>query len=108
MRILALSLAVMTLLVTACAVKNVTESQERMPMGKKTIEEVLREHTPGLMSLPGVVGTAQGLCDEKPCIVIYVTKKTPDLEQKIPPSLDGFPVTIEETGEIRALPPKKK
>ncbi len=107
MRIIAVSLAVMTVIVTACAIKNVNESQERMAMGK-TIEEVLREHTPELMSLPGVLGTAQSLCGEKPCIIIYVLKKTPDLAQKIPRSLDGFPVAIEETGEIRAIPPQKK
>jgi hypothetical protein len=40
----------------------------------KTIVEVLKEHTEELMSLPGVVGTAQGLCDDKPCIKVYVYK----------------------------------
>ncbi|MBW2647058.1 MAG: hypothetical protein JRE23_12970 [Deltaproteobacteria bacterium] len=56
------------------------------------------------MSLPGVVGTAQGLCDNKPCIKIYVIKRTPELDEKIPDILEGYPVIIEETGEIRALP----
>ncbi len=80
--------------------------QEREAMAGKRIEEALAEHTPALMALPGVVGTAQGLCDKKPCIVIYVIQKTPELEQKIPATLEGFPVRIEETGEIRALPKK--
>ncbi|NIO03134.1 MAG: hypothetical protein GTN74_00575 [Proteobacteria bacterium] len=56
------------------------------------------------MSLPGVVGTAQGLCDDKPCINVFVIKKTLELDEKIPDSLDGYPVAIEETGEFRALP----
>lgn len=73
-------------------------------MAEKAIEQVLKEHTAKLMSLPGVTGTAQGLCDDKPCIKVYVIKKTPELEQKIPETIEGYPVMIEETGEIRALP----
>jgi hypothetical protein len=78
--------------------------EKEMP-GKK-IEEVLKEHTPELMSTPGVVGTAQGLCDGQPCIKVFATEKTPDLEEKIPDSLEGYPVVIEETGRYRALPRK--
>lgn len=69
-----------------------------------TIEEVLKEHTKEVMSIPGVVGIAQGLCDNKPCIKVYVIKKTSEIEKKIPDILGGYPVLIEETGEIRALP----
>ena len=76
-------------------------------MPAKAIDEVLREHTKSLMSIPGVVGTAQGLCDDKPCIKVYVIKETPELKQKIPQTLEGYPVMIEETGEIRALPKSK-
>ncbi len=74
-------------------------------MPKKTIEAVLKEHTDSLMSIPGVVGTAQGLCAGKPCIKVYVVKKTPDLVKQIPSTLEGYEVTIQETGEIRALDP---
>jgi hypothetical protein len=75
-------------------------------MVTKTIEEVLKESTPELMALPGVVGTAQGLCEKKPCIKVLVIEKTPDLERKIPEILDGYTVRIEATGKIRALPEK--
>jgi hypothetical protein len=37
-----------------------------------------------------------------------VIQKTPELEQKIPRTLEGYPVVIEETGEIRPLPEKSK
>ena len=76
-------------------------------MTKKSIEEVLEGHTRELMALPGVVGTAQGLCEKKPCIKVFVIRKTPDLERRIPEALDGYPVSIEETGKIRALPEGK-
>ncbi len=59
------------------------------------------------MSVSGVVGTGQGLCDDKPCIKIFVVKETPEMEQKIPRMLEGYPVVIEETGEIRAFPKRK-
>ncbi len=75
-------------------------------MPKKSIEIVLQEHTDELMSMPGVVGTAQSLCDDKPCIKVYVLELTPELEKKIPKNLEGYAVDIEVTGEIRALPKK--
>lgn len=74
-------------------------------IAKKTIETVLDQHTDRLMSLPGVVGTAIGECEGKPCIQVLVLEKTPHLSRSIPPSLEGFAVVIVETGEIRALDP---
>ncbi len=71
-------------------------------MPEKAIATVLQEHTPHLMKLPGVVGTAQGLCEGKPCIKVFVVKRTPELLEKIPSMLDEYPVKVEETGEIRA------
>ena len=68
------------------------------------IEEVLRKCTYYLMALPGVVGVGQGLCGYKPCIKVFVIKKTPVLENRIPRELDGYPIIIEETGEIHARP----
>jgi len=85
--------------------RNDRGGEKEMP-GKK-IEEVLKEHTPELMYTPGVVGTAQGLCDGQPCIKVYAAEKTRDLEEKIPDSLEGYPVIIEETGRFRALPERK-
>ncbi len=72
------------------------------PMQDKTIEAVLKEYTDRLMSLPGVVGTAEGRCAGKPCIKVYVSKNTADLRRQIPSDIEGFPVAVEETGEIRA------
>jgi len=64
------------------------------------IDAVLRAHTDSLMRLPGVVGTAIGLCDNAPCIKVLVARVTPDLRRAIPDSLDGHRVIIEETGVI--------
>jgi len=70
---------------------------------KKTIEAVQSAHTDALMAIPGVVGTAIGDCDGKPCIKVMVKKKNSELLKKIPATLEGYQVQIDETGEFRAL-----
>jgi hypothetical protein len=75
-----------------------------MDVPEKAISQVLAERTDDLMSLPGVVGTGQGLCNRRPCIKVYVVKKTPELEEKIHRLLDPCPLRIEETGRFRILP----
>ena len=101
---LSISLIVIAISIMACASEKLADPKGENIMAAKTIEEVLKEYTKELMSLPGVVGTAQGLCDDQPCIKVYVIERTPELDQKIPDVLEGYPVMIEETGRIRALP----
>lgn len=93
-------LLLLALVVTACA----ASSGKGEPMSGRTIEEVVKSHTGELLSLPGVVGTAQGLCANRPCIKIYVEKRADGPEQKIPAMIEGYPVEIEETGMLRTLP----
>jgi hypothetical protein len=83
---------------------NIAGHRGKSLMAAETIKEVLKNRTKELMAVPGVVGTGQGLCEGKPCIKVFVTEKTPGLEQKLPKTLDGYPVAIEETGPIKALP----
>ena len=70
-------------------------------MATRPIEDVLKEHTPSLMSIPGVVGTAQGLCSGEPCIRVFVVEKTDQLLKQIPAEIEGYKVDVEETGVIR-------
>ena len=86
-----------------CGKKTVNDRGGKIKMVAKTIEEVLEENTDRWMSISGVVGTAIGEYKDKPCIKILVVKKTPELTDKIPSTLEGFPVVTQETGEIRAL-----
>ena len=39
----------------------------------------------------------------RPCIEIYVARKTPELLAQIPATIPGHPVVIEETGAFKAL-----
>lgn len=69
----------------------------------KSIEKVLEEHTQYLMNIPGVVGTAIGECDDEPCIKVLVNTLNEELEMKIPSSIEGYTVVIEEVGDIKAF-----
>lgn len=89
----------------SCGREQAIIGQEDKPMPNKSLEEVLQEHTGSLMALSGVVGTAQGLCDGKPCIRVFVAKKSDELMGQIPPEIEGYPVDVQETGEFRKLDP---
>ena len=67
-----------------------------------TIEEALKKHTEELLAIPGVVGIGQGLCDGVPCIKVLVIERTPEIEQRIPDTVEGYRVEVEVTGRIRA------
>ena len=77
-------------------------TEGRLPM--RPIEQVQEAHTPALMKLEGVVGTFLGeTADGKPCIKVMVVQRTRELEAKIPQTLEGYPVEIFESGEVRPL-----
>ena len=58
--------------------------------------------TAAVMSLPGVVGTAQGLCEGLPCLQVLVSTTDSELLEQLPKQLHGFIVDVKMTGEIRA------
>jgi len=72
-------------------------------MPERTIEQVQEEHTDEWMAIPGVEGTAIGLYEGKPCIRIFTSSKPQQLRDKIPSTVEGYPVIIEETGAFHAL-----
>jgi hypothetical protein len=76
-----------------------------MPAPSRPLAEVLAAHTPGLMAIPGVVGTAEArTSDGRPCILLMLATSAPDLLAKLPRELEGWPVRTEVTGEIHAVP----
>jgi hypothetical protein len=101
------SLITMIVNIIGCAQAAVFDTRGTNTMEARKIEEVLKKHAGDLLSIPGVTGTAIGLCDGKPCIKVYVLKKTPELDEKIPGQIEGHAVVIEETGEFRPLPGEK-
>jgi len=92
----------------------VARSQHGKPAGRaarlaaaRPLEEVLQAHTDQLMAMPGVVGVAEGVCDGRPCIKVFVARKTPDVLKAIPASVEGYPVAVDETGEFRPFVPSR-
>ena len=87
-----------------CRTQQDEKQGEKVVMAKRDINQVKDAHTPELMAIPGVVGVYIGqIKDNQPCIGVMVVKKTPELLKKIPKDLDGYPVKIDETGEIKPM-----
>ncbi|MCG8594164.1 MAG: hypothetical protein MI785_07295 [Kiloniellales bacterium] len=80
--------------------------QQEGAMTEKSIESVLDAHAPALMAHPEVVGTGVGLCDDSPCIKVFVIARSAELRQRIGAEIEGYRVDLVETGPIRALEPK--
>ena len=102
MLIFGAAIGVLSIHMAGCAETGKAGGEDKK-MAAKTIREVLEEHTDEWISIPGVVGTAIGEVEGKPCIRILAAKKTEELTKQIPSEVDGFSVVIMETGEIRAL-----
>lgn len=99
--ILALALA---LLAGGCRSHTRHEPEGATTVAERPLTDVLAAHTPRLMALPGVVGTYEGALDDgTPCITIMVSELTPALSDSLPKVLEGWPVRVEVTGEIRPL-----
>ena len=71
-------------------------------MPQKTIEQVQQEHTEAWMAIPGVVGTAIGQREGKPCLLVLAAANTEQIRRKIPSTVEGYRVLVQYTGEIHA------
>ena len=69
------------------------------------INAVLRAHDRELLAVPGVVGVYVAVLDDgkTPCLKVMLAQKSAAAERAIPKNIDGFPVVIEVTGEIKPL-----
>jgi hypothetical protein len=96
------------LLLIACSAtiqSQVNQTGQQESMTRKDINAVLKDHDKELLAIPGVVGVYVGLLpdDKTPCLKVMVVKETEDLKRRIPKSIEGYPVLIEESGVIRPL-----
>lgn len=83
----------------------VNQTGQPESMTRRDINAVLKDHDKELLAIPGVVGVYVGLLpdDKTPCLKVMVVKETEDLKRRIPKSIEGYPVLIEESGVIRPL-----
>lgn len=74
-----------------------SENMEKIRSIKSSNEKVW-------MALPGVVAVGIGLVSGgKTGIVVSVARNIKEIRSKIPMVVEGIPVEVQETGEIRAL-----
>lgn len=80
-------------------------TQEVQSMGeRRPIDEVLRDHDQEILAIPGVSMIYVGVDSEgEPCLKVGVVQATPEVEERIPKTLEGWPVLVEETGEVRPM-----
>lgn len=71
---------------------------------RSDITAVMDAHVNELMAIPGVTAVAVGESDDgTPCILILILEQTDELDQRIPKSLDGHPVCVRVSGEIKPM-----
>lgn len=70
--------------------------------GAVPISATIERHSGELLEIPGVVGVAEGEANGRPVLHILVARRTPELMSRLPRTLDGHPVVVIESGEIRA------
>jgi hypothetical protein len=80
-------------------------AQTSSPSPKRDINAVLADHDKELMAIPNVVGVYVGVLEDgkTPCLKVMLARKSPETERAIPRLLEGYPVVVEVTGEIRPL-----
>ena len=75
-------------------------------MAQQTIAEVQARHEAELFALPNVRGVGIGERAGKPVIKVWVEKKVPQSmlapAERVPASLEGFEVDVEEIGDVVA------
>jgi hypothetical protein len=80
-------------------------AQNSSPSPKRDINAVLAAHDKELLAIPDVVGVYVGTLQGRrtPCLKVMVARKNSEAERRIPKVIEGYPVVVEVTGEIRAL-----
>jgi hypothetical protein len=73
-------------------------------MTRRPLAEVIAAHGAALLEVPGVVGVYEGRLESgEPCLTIMVVRADDALRRRLPEALEGYPVVIRETGEIREM-----
>ena len=67
------------------------------------LKKVLEKYQGEMIAVKGVVGVGEGMCDGKPCVKVFVVKKTSQILTRIPSVIEGYTVSIVETGVFKAL-----
>lgn len=80
-------------------------SQDQSSSPKRDINAVLAAHDNELLAVPGVVGVYVATLDDGRtlCLKVMLVEDKPELRRAVPPMIEGYPVVLEVTGEVRAV-----
>ena len=90
--------------IAACSRSRPSPNEGRMPSA--SIAAVLEAHNEALMAVPGVVGTAIGRCDGRPCIRVFVRDSAAANAARLGTELDGYPMRVEVSGPFYPRTPE--
>jgi hypothetical protein len=92
------------LLLAIAACSPAGNSKEGNIVPTEPASEVIARHAPELMAIPGVVGVYEGAAEDgSPVIGVLVLESHPEAAKKLPKTLEGYPVRVEKTDEIRPM-----
>ena len=104
-RRIAAALALAGALACACAPSsNRGAGHPSTSVKKGPIGEVLAARTPELLRIPGVIGTGEGSEGGERVLVVFVSRRTAELDAKLPRELDGYKIVVREAGDVTAPP----
>ncbi len=72
-------------------------------MVRRSIQDVLKDHTDTLMAILGVAAVAVGELRGKACIRVFVTDKSSKILRHIPNMIEDYAVLIDKSGQFQAL-----
>lgn len=72
-------------------------------MAHAELDRLLEVNRSRLLALPDVVGVGIGLCEDRPCIQVFVARQTPGIEERVGAILEDASFRIVVSGELRPL-----
>jgi len=70
---------------------------------RKSKDQIFEENRKALLAIPQVAAVALGKDEGNPCILVFVNSRDPKLKERIRGILEGVPVKIIYSGDIKAL-----
>jgi len=108
----ALAAAAIALIVAGCQAKAPepgasTSAPPAAPAAEHAADQslslVIARHATELMGIPGVVGVYEGEAEGKPVLRVMVLSRADSTVKRIPKSLEGYDVEVEESGPIKPM-----
>ena len=97
-----IGLALWLALSTCCHKRDMAKQKEKTPM--RDINAVMQDHSAELLAKPEVVGFYVGKLDDgRSCITVMLKSDNPQAKKQIPATLEGHPVQIIVSGEIKPM-----